>query len=235
MNTKDYILIAVSVCALGLSLISIIITLIQKNKETKRTIRKTLTDTLESISKINIEATKLNGSKEIDFSSEPMIQLRRNFNSQRRVLIAHADFLIQRYDKLATEIDCNIVAGAYAAIGDQDKAEYFWQKAIDKSISIPIKHMNLRGFGIFLFHVGKENKGRELFDQALSLSLTENDENKILKIDTYLILSDLEKDYGTKENSELNLVKAIEVCSTIATHRREEEMHNIIRSKLPKA
>jgi len=81
MTTKDYILIATSCCALTLSLLSLIVTLIQKDRETKRTIRKTLTDTLESISKINIEATKLKASKDIDYSSEPTVQLRRNYNS----------------------------------------------------------------------------------------------------------------------------------------------------------
>jgi hypothetical protein len=234
METKDYILIAISVCALMLSLISLIVTLIQKNKETKRTIRKTLTDTLESISKIGIEATKLKGSRDIDYNSEQGIQLRRNYNSQRRILIAHADFLILRYDKLATEIDCNILAGAYAAIGDQDKAEYFWQKTIDKSISAPIKHMNLRGFGTFLFNNGKEKLGKEIFHEALIQNLTENDENKVLKTDTYLMLSDLEKECDSKENSELNLREAMEICSTIVNSRRKAEMQERIRLKLPK-
>jgi len=178
METKDYILIVISGCALILSVISLIVTLIQKNKETKRTIRKTLTDTLESISKIGIESTKLRGSKDIDYNSEQAIQLRRNYNSQRRILIAHADFIVGKYDKLANEIDCNILAGAYATIGDQDKAEYFWQKTIDKSISTPIKHMNLRGFGIFLFNSGNEKLGRAIFREALVQKLTENDENK---------------------------------------------------------
>ena len=44
MEQKDYILIAFSGTALTISIISLIITLIQKNKETKRTIRKTITD-----------------------------------------------------------------------------------------------------------------------------------------------------------------------------------------------
>jgi len=108
MTTKDYILISISAAALILSLISLVVTLVQKNRETKRTIRKNLSDTLENISKIAIESTKLRASKDTDFNSEPIILLRRNYNSQRRVLIAHADFLVDRYDNIATEIDCNI-------------------------------------------------------------------------------------------------------------------------------
>jgi pentatricopeptide repeat protein len=233
MEIKEYIIILISGIALILSFISLIITLIQKNKETKRTIRKTLTDTLESISKIGIEVTKLKGSKDIDFNSEQGIQLRRNYNSQRRILIAHADFLALRYDNLATEIDCNILAGAYAAIGDLDKAEYFWKKTIDKSISPPIKLMNLRGFGTFLFNNGKENLARKIFKEAIAQNLQENDENKVLKTDTYLMLSDLEKDCNNKVNYESSLTAAMEICSTIVNKRKKREMEERIRLKLP--
>ena len=235
METKDYILISVSICALTLSVISLIVTLVQKNKETKRTIRKTLTDTLENISKINIETTKLRASKEMNNDSEDSITLRRMYNSQRRVLIAHADFLILRYDKLATEIDCNILAGAYATIGDQDKAEFFWQKAVDKSISLPIKVMNLRGFGTFLFSHGKEDRGRKIFNEAVSLDLTENDENKIIMIDTHLMLCDLESEFGSKEKYEEILIKAMELWSTIVNPGRKDEMFKRMRKKLPDA
>ncbi len=86
MDTKDYIIISLSGCALTISLVSLSITLIQKNKETKRAIRKTLTDTLEGISKIGIETTNLRATKDVDFNSEPNILLRRNYNSQRRIL-----------------------------------------------------------------------------------------------------------------------------------------------------
>jgi hypothetical protein len=233
METKDYILISISISALTLSLISLVVTLVQKNKETKRAIRKTLTDTLESISKINIETTKLKSSMDIDNNSENIITLRRYYNSQRRILIAHADFLVMRYDKLATEIDCNILAGAYATIGDQDNAEYFWQKTIDKSISPPIRLMNLRGFGTFLFYNDKDELGRKFFDEALTLDLTENDENKILRTDTHLMLCELEKERGNKEKYELNLAKAMEVSATIRNNHRKNEMHDRIRLKLP--
>lgn len=234
METKDYILISISVSALTLSLISLIVSLVQKNKETKRTIRKTLTDTLESISKINIETTKLKVSKENNISSETVITLRRYYNSQRRILIAHADFLIMRYDKIVTEIDCNILASAYATIGDQEKAEYFWKKTVEKSISLPIRVMNLRGLGTFLFYNEKEELGRKAFNEALQQDLTENDENKVLKLDTHLMLCDIEKEKGNKENYEFNLTKAMEILATIKNKERKEEMHNRIKSRLPK-
>ena len=233
MTTKDYILIFISAAALTLSLISLVVTLVQKNRETKRTIRKTLSDTLENISKIAIETTKLKASKDDDFNSEPIILLRRNYNSQRRVLIAHADFLVSKYDNIATEIDCNILAGAYATIGDIEKAEHYWNKTVDKSVSKPIRVMNLRGFGTFLFNNEKMEKGQKCFREALSLDLAENDENRVLRIDTCLMLCDLESEFGSKEKYEASLTNAIEILSTIKSKPRKEEMHIRISQKLP--
>ncbi len=233
MTTKDYILILISASALTLSLISLIVTLVQKNKETKRTIRKNLSDTLESITKIGIESSKLKASKDTDFNSEPIILLRRNYNSQRRILIAHADFLIDHYDNISTDIDCNILAIAYTAISDIDKAEYYWQKTITKSISKPIRVMNLRGYGTFLFNNEKEELGRECFKEALSVDLTINDENRILQIDTCLMLCDLENEFGTTDKSEASLSKAMQLLATIKSGARKNEMHDRIRQKLP--
>ena len=230
MTTKDYILIFISAAALTLSLISLVVTLVQKNRETKRTIKKTLSDTLENISKIAIESTKLRASKDTDFNSEPIILLRRNYNSQRRVLIAHADFLVSKYDNIATEIDCNILAGAYATIGDIEKAEHYWNKTVDKSVSKPIRVMNLRGFGTFLFNNEKIEQGRKCFSEALSLDLAENDENRVLRIDTCLMLYNLENEFGSKEKYEVSLTNAMEILSTIKSKNRKDEMHIRIMS-----
>ena len=234
MDTKDYILIALSSCAIVISLISLVITLIQKNRETHRTIRKTLTDTLENISKIEIETTRLKNSKDVNFGSESIIQLRRNFNTQRRILMVHADFLIQKYDKLATDIDCNLLAVAYSIVGDQEKAEYFWGKSICKTKSLPIKHMNLRGFGIFYFENSNIDKGREKFLEALGMNLIENDSNNVLVSDTYLMLAEYERDFKNKNMYEQYLTKSMEICSKIINPKRRNEMEERIRLRLPK-
>jgi len=233
MTTKDYILIFISAAALTLSVISLVVTLIQKNRETKRTIRKNLSDTLENISKIAIESAKLRSSKDTDFNSEAIILLRRNYNSQRRVLIAHADFLVEKYGNVATEIDCNILAGAYATIGDIEKAEDYWKKTVSKSVSKSILVMNMRGFGAFLFNNEKIEQGRKCFSEALSLDLSANDGNRELQIDTCLMLCDLENEFGSKEKYEASLINAMEILSTIKSGHRKDEIHKRIRQKLP--
>lgn len=233
MGTKDYILIFISGSALFISIISLIITLVQKYRETQRTIRKNLSDTLEAITKISIETSKLRASKEIDNNSEAIIGLRRTYNSQRRTLVAHADFLVSRYERLTTEIDYNVLAIAYAAIGDHEKAENFWRRCIEKSISKPIKHMNLRGLGIHLFNNGKINEGRKCFDEASAIVLPDGDDYHVIQVDTYLMLCSLEKEFGDKINYDTSLTNAMEVLGLIKSNRCKEEMHERLRLYLP--
>src|SRR5437016_887275 len=93
--------------------------------------------------------------------------------------------------------------------------------------------MNLRGLGTFLFNNEKVNLGRKYFNEAMKLDLANNDENKILKIDTYLMFSELENEFGNKENYELGLIKAMELLATIKSIHRKEEIHQRINLKLP--
>ena len=233
MINKDYITIFISVSAFGLSLFSLIVTLVQKNKETKRTIRKNLSDTIENISKIGIETAKLQANKDTDFNSDAIIAIRRKYNSQRRSLITHADFLLQHYENLATETDYNVLADTYVAVGDIERAEYYWLKTIEKTKSNALRIMNLRGYGIFLFHNEKIELGRKIFDEAQQVELTVNDENRVMKIDTCLMLCDMETEFGSKENYEASLIKAMEILATMTSKRRKDEMHKRLRQKLP--
>jgi hypothetical protein len=79
----------VSIAALLISVLSLIVSIVQKQKETDRSIRKSLSDSLENVSKINLEVSKLKQDQAL-FNSANGIDLRRMYNSQRRILIAHA-------------------------------------------------------------------------------------------------------------------------------------------------
>jgi hypothetical protein len=233
MEQKDYILIALSGTALTISIVSLIITLVQKNKETKRTIRKTITDNLESIAKANIEINKLKGQKETDFNSESSISIRRNINSQKRAVLSNAKYLIDRYSDISTESDYNILAGAYSDIGDQTLADKYWKLSVDKSTNPEVLIMNLRGYGNYKFANNDIELGRELYYQATQIDLTETDEHYILKCDTYIMLADHEKNLN-KANFDSCLSSAMENLSNIRNENRKNEMHDRIRRRISK-
>jgi Tfp pilus assembly protein PilF len=125
------------------------------------------------------------------------------------------------------------LADTYVAVGDIEKAEYYWLKTIEKTKSNALRVMNLRGYGIFLFHNEKIELGRQKFDEAQRIELPVNDENRVMKIDTCLMLCDLEIEFGSKENYEVCLIKAMEILATMTSERRKDEMHKRLRQKLP--
>ncbi len=233
MEQKDYILIALSGTALTISIVSLIITLVQKNKETKRTIRKTITDNLESIAKANIEINKLKGQKETDFNSESSISIRRNINSQKRAVLSNAKYLIDSYSDISTESDYNILAGAFSDIGNQKLAEKYWKLCVDKSDNPEILIMNLRGYGNYKFANNDIEQARLLYYQATKIDLTKTDEHSVLQCDTYLMLADHEKNID-KTIFDNCLTNAMEALSEIKNEHRKNEMHERIRRRLPK-
>lgn len=233
MEQKDYILIAFSGTALTISIISLIITLIQKNKETKRTIRKTITDNLESIAKANIELNKLRAQKDTDFNSDYNIAIRRNVNSQKRVVLSNAKYLIDRNLDIATESDCNLMAGAFTDIGDFGMAEHYWKITLQKSRSPEILIMNLRGFGMFKFAKNEIEEARELFKKADKINLTESDSHFAIKCDTQLMLSDFEINLD-KKRYENCLTNSMEYLSKIKNTNKQNEMQERVRRKIAK-
>lgn len=233
MTQKEYIVIIISATALGISILSLIITLFQKYKENKRTIRKTISDNLESIAKANIEFNKLKSQKDSDFNSEPNILIRRNINSQKRAILSNVKFLIDKNSDIATESDYTILAGAFADIGDQSLADQYWKLAIDKSRSPEILIFNLRGYGSFKFRNNDYDNARLLYEQANQVNLTETDEHAVIKCDTYLMLADHERN-SNKITFENCLTLAMEELSKIKNGHRKNEMHERITRRLSK-
>lgn len=212
--------------ALLVSLISLVITLIQKRNETRRTIRKTLTDALEAIAKINIETTKLESNK--DFSENDKTNLRRNYNSQRRILVAHGDFIATKYKNAATDIDCNILAFALSTIGDLERAEHYWEECVLKSKSNPIKLMNLRGFAMFLFRIGKFDQARIKFSEANSIELPDNDDNNEFIADTFCMAASCEKSINNKMMVDKNIENAMIYCNKIVNLSKQAKVRSQI-------
>ncbi len=123
------------------------------------------------------------------------------------------------------------MAGAFADIGDQTLAEYYWKLSVENSNSPELLVMNLRGYGNFKFLNNDIEQARELYNQASQILLTETDEHSVIKCDTYLMLADHEK-HIDKSNFENCLTLAMEQLSKIKNKHRQNEMHERIRRRL---
>jgi hypothetical protein len=114
MPETPILALVVSLASFVFSVVSLVLTYRQRSRQDRLGSRKALTDTIAAISATNIEMGKL-------FAQKPLpeiVALRRNLNSQRRYLANHAELLIGEIPELATDIDFNIIAGAFDAIGD---------------------------------------------------------------------------------------------------------------------
>src|SRR5438045_3792817 len=106
LDPKDAINYSLSSMAFLMSLSAFVFTVVFQRNERRRNIRQTLTNTLTEISGINVELSKF--AKEKDQDEIYKIAIRKNYNSQRSILIADADFLIHENYKIVTATDCSL-------------------------------------------------------------------------------------------------------------------------------
>ncbi len=228
METKDYLTIVISSIALLISAISLLYTFKQKTKETKNAKRISLTNTISEISKINIEAAKLNCSTEI--SQLVLIELRRNFNAQRSYLTTHAEFLMEEIQDLVNDIDCNIMAVAFNFIGEFEKANQYWEKCINITKSNTIKSMHLRGYANFLFYQDTPQLARKKYQESLEIQLSDTDRIRKIKTDTLLMWAQTEGEFQFWDEARRLIKQAKAACQRIGHLGMQKEMLNRIES-----
>lgn len=228
MEKKDIITLIISSIALILSFTSFIITINQKKRENIRILRKNLSDTLNDLLAISIAMGKLIADTKNDFTNE-IIELRRSYNTQRKALLIHADFLINENPELATDTDYNIMANNWNIVGNYPKAEQYWQMTIQKSDDLVIKHMNLRGYAIFLFFQGNMPSGRSKFNEALELRLPDTENVKKTISDTYVMWARIEKNFKFYSEAQRLLELAKNSCERISHMRIKNEVEKQIQ------
>jgi hypothetical protein len=93
--------------------------------------------------------------------------------------------------------------------------------------------MNLRGFAWFQFLQGQFQNGRKKYEEALSLELNDNDYNRRLITDTYIMWAKVERDYNNTLEFKRVVGLAYGYCSRIGNKSMREEMEIQIRRLEP--
>lgn len=120
---------------------------------------------------------------------------------QRRYLADHAEYLAKQIPTLVSDIDYNVLAVAFDAIGDYEKAQVHWESCVRSSVSDPIRAMNLRGFARFLFFQGNTQLGRKKYAESLEIDLPDTDNVRRLRADTYALWARVEMEFGYAEEA----------------------------------
>lgn len=220
MPTGSYIPLLISVASLLFSVISLWFTYRQKAHQDRLTSRKALTDAIAAITEANIEIGKL--------SSEPanaeIVSLRRGINSQRRYLANHAEMLAVEIADLSTDADHAMIAIAFDAAGDLERAKQHWEEAVKKSPSKIIRATNLRGMARFMFSCGNPQIARECYEQALKVLSEDDDRNRRERADTTIMWALAEYDFGFFEEADRRRQQAFAEARRIGSKSSRESM-----------
>jgi tetratricopeptide (TPR) repeat protein len=232
MEIKDYISIALSFAAFCFAIASFFVSYRQRGSENERSSRKALTDVVAELSKVNLAQAQI----DLDHpgSTRPeIIAFKRNYTSQRRYLAYHGDFLCQQIPDLINDIDAVAIASAFDSAGDLDRAERYFNVAVEKSPSNALRATNLRAIARFSFSQGQAAQGRALYEQALQQSLPDTDGFRRFTADTFMIWARVEKDNGFGAESVRVTERAISAANRIGNANSRNDMLKAIAEAVP--
>lgn len=229
MEPKDIVTVILSVVAVVISLASLLISLKQKERENTRLLRTQLSDTLNQISALGVAFAKLKLEAKGVLTND-IIDVRRNYTTQRTSLLNYAEFLTKENPQFGNDITYSILATNWNYVSNFNKASENWELAIQASEDLVIKHTNLRGFANFLFFQGNMVAGRGKYSEALALRLPDTDNVKRIIADTYLMWARIEMEFGFNDEYPKLLTLANHSCDRISNIRMRNEMQTLINS-----
>jgi tetratricopeptide (TPR) repeat protein len=227
MVTKDIFTIALAGAAFAFSIASFVLTFRQRTVEDKRNIRKSLTDVVAELTKVNIAFNQLDLDHP-NSTSRPIVNFRRNYNAQRRYLANHGEFLSNQIPELSTDIDYVALAGAFDASGDYVRAQKFYELGVSKSPTDMLRMWNLRALARFWFNQGNATRGRKTYEESLQLQVPDSDAARQAKADTHLIWASLEEEHGYKKEAQSLREGARVAAERIGNRMMRENMLRLI-------
>jgi hypothetical protein len=219
MEWKDIII----ALAFIFSIASFAMSFRQRAMEDRRSTRKALTDVVAELTKVSIAYNRL----ELDYPKSTdvtVVNLRRNFNSQRRYLANHGEFLAGQIPALTSDIDCFSLAYAFEQSGDNIKAQKFYELAVEKSPTSVLRMWNLRGFARFWFAQGNAQLGRKTYEESLQQQVPDTDSYRQMVADTYLMWSRLENEHGYVDKAKGVCTLGQQAARRIGSSRMQERM-----------
>jgi tetratricopeptide (TPR) repeat protein len=205
------------------SIASFILTFRQRAIEDRRSTRKALTDVVAELTNVSIAYNNLDlqhpGSVD-----QAIINLRRNYNNQRRYLANHGEFLATQIPGLTSDIDYVSLAFAFQSGGDYAKAQKFYELAVDKSPNNVLKMWNFRALARFWFVQGNAALGRKIYQDALQLEVPDTDSLRQTVADTYLLWSRLEDEHGYVDEAKRARMLGQQAASRIGNSQMRENM-----------
>jgi tetratricopeptide (TPR) repeat protein len=203
-TATEFSTVAISTVALGLSVYGVW----DKRRDTRRQLRVRLSEVVDELATITLEQEKATRGPQ----AHP--RLVSSFNAQREMLCREGIELTRLLKGDVTDGAYRVLAIALERIGDPRGAEELWQRGI--AVAAPdsiFKAFVLRGYASHLFRRGQVDRGRLLFDEALSM-IPDDDMGHLVKAETYLAWAELENGVGAAATE---LERIYDVAETLAS------------------
>lgn len=161
----------VSAVAVLFSIASLVISNNISQIQEERVLRSELTDTLDKLATIQIEALRIQSEFTADINNAATQALVQQalvaFNTQNVNLLQQAITLANRIPSFVTWIDYSIIAQASQNFGDMLLAETYYQRAIEKASTNYDKGIAIRGYAGFLFAQNRLEEARVQIQAAV--------------------------------------------------------------------
>jgi tetratricopeptide (TPR) repeat protein len=229
METKDIITLVISSLAFIVAVLSYLNTARQRRVDNERTLRYALTEVIADLVQVDWDRVELD-RENVGSKDDKVVTMRRILNNKKSYLARQGDFLVQQMATLTTDTDFNSLARAFADMGDYAKARGYWDRCVQQSSTPIIRAMNLRGFAAFLFRMGDFDTGRRVYRESLEVQLSDNDEMRRLRADTYAMWMRSERDYGFSEECARLRQSALSFAKRIGASKVREEFIEYVDS-----
>jgi hypothetical protein len=212
LQTKDWITLLVSSSALVVSIASFL----QKTRENRLALRKQLTDLLEKLTDLNVEAGKFRASKD-SYPSNYLGLL----NDQRRFLIRQASSIVNQIKDLVSPFEYLLIAGGFDEIDDPQSTTFF-ELAISSARNPVEQGIAIRGYDRYLFSHGQLDEARRRYKQAIVAFTGTSDRLCVYRTDTLERWPAHEREWHFPDEANVLLDRAIRECDTLSNPTRRK-------------
>jgi tetratricopeptide (TPR) repeat protein len=225
------------------ALVFSVVAYFQKSKETVRTLRSQLADTIMKLMALNPQITELNDqidklatlrsekpseAKDAENENRRLRSLRSSYSEQRLALAQMAVFLMgheEMNQRLISNVEYAAVADAFNGAGEIENSQVYWEKAINASQMGPYKTKLKGQYADFLARRVGFDKAKEMYKRAVLLPDDPSDALLWEVIYIYARWSRMEAGAGHLDDAEALWKKAIDTCDTMKSEKRRQDGH----------
>ncbi len=226
----NLVTVVLSVFALGVSVSALVVSTRLKQFELRRSIRNQLN--------VVVAEMLASAAREVSFlppgeAPTPEQIARSSIAAQRHSALARqAYYLAEEESSLVTDVEWVTMAQGFWTAGDLLKAESCWSRGIDAAPDPYYRVVNSRGLADFLFMVGRQEEGRERYQEALRVFPDTTDSNKTINAGTLeaWVLSEI----GASQDAEAERLirKARGLISTIGNSVQRSQAEARLRAQV---